>query len=276
MVLAKSSSALCQIWSIYTALYFWYWVGSLGQITPLRSIFPSLNVSDDASTSWISNLTLFGLFVLQSIIFSSTTLQTIINRNLPSFFALDSQNLAVLFSNSFVITMIGQWKNDSSIIWDLSGPFSKFLQISSLFLLCLALAFLLLPGVLAEPLEFKTDGLYALFPHPFQLVLVLASWCTPKMTCGQLTWAIVFTIYVILNTEFEFHEMVSIHGDAYLKYRRHAFWVPQLFTPEYTLTFFSMFLAGLIFLVVSVQGGYMDFVIVPMKDILNITKLQQQ
>lgn len=50
--------------------------------------------------------------------------------------------------------------------------------------------------------------------------LLLAFWATPNMTVGHLVFALTSTLYIIIGTQFEEKDLVSVFGDTYRHYQK--------------------------------------------------------
>ncbi|GGX68757.1 methyltransferase family protein [Saccharospirillum salsuginis] len=71
----------------------------------------------------------------------------------------------------------------------------------------------------AEPV-FAARYLYALIRHPISLGWMVLPWLTPRMTVGQLVFAVSVTLYVLIATYFEEADLVSELGERYQRYRK--------------------------------------------------------
>ena len=65
-------------------------------------------------------------------------------------------------------------------------------------------------------------SLYKYIRHPLLLGFIIAFWSTPRMTTGQLIFAIVTTCYTLIAIQFEERDLVRIHGEKYKEYRRNV------------------------------------------------------
>jgi protein-S-isoprenylcysteine O-methyltransferase Ste14 len=84
-------------------------------------------------------------------------------------------------------------------------------------------------GMPYRPLKFVTPGPYRLVRHPLYVGWLFAFWSTPAMTVTHLVFALATTAYILIAIQLEERDLVEIHGDDYLEYRKRTpMLVPRL------------------------------------------------
>ena len=153
----------------------------------------------------------------------------------------------VLLASLTLILLFWQWQPMPAVVWNIETPalaaaataggflgwlivlYSTFL-ISHFELFGLTQVVTHFAGRVAEPMKFKTPGLYRLIRHPIYLGFIIAFWCTPMMTLGHLLFAAVTTAYIFVGIYLEERDLVSLFGSEYRRYREKvAMLVPGLF-----------------------------------------------
>src|SRR3954469_12630514 len=153
----------------------------------------------------------------------------------------------VLLASLTLILLFWQWQPMPAAIWNVENPvlasvvtacgflgwlialYSTFL-ISHFELFGLTQVVAHFAGRMAEPVKFKTPGLYRLIRHPIYLGFIIAFWSAPTMTLGHLLFAAVTTAYIFVGIYLEERDLVSMFGDEYRHYREKvAMLVPRLF-----------------------------------------------
>jgi methanethiol S-methyltransferase len=154
----------------------------------------------------------------------------------------------VLLASLTLILLFWQWQPMPAAVWNIENPvvagvvtaggflgwlivlYSTFL-ISHFELFGLTQVVTHFAGRVAEPVKFKTPGLYRLIRHPIYLGFIIAFWLTPTMTLGHLLFAAVTTAYIFVGIYLEERDLVAMFGDEYRRYReRVAMLVPRLFS----------------------------------------------
>ncbi|UPJ46769.1 isoprenylcysteine carboxylmethyltransferase family protein [Bradyrhizobium sp. 200] len=153
----------------------------------------------------------------------------------------------VLLASLTLILLFWLWQPMPAVVWHIENPvvagvvtaggflgwlivlYSTFL-ISHFELFGLTQVVTHFAGRAAEPMKFKTPGLYRLIRHPIYLGFIIAFWCTPTMTLGHLLFAAVTTAYIFVGIYLEERDLVSVFGDQYRRYREKvAMLVPGVF-----------------------------------------------
>ncbi len=153
----------------------------------------------------------------------------------------------VLLASLSLILLFWQWQPMPAVVWNIEGPvfagvvtaigfmgwlivlYSTFL-ISHFELFGLTQVVAHFAGRMAEPVRFRTPGLYRLIRHPIYLGFIIAFWSTPVMTLGHLLFASVTTAYIFVGIWLEERDLVAFFGEEYRKYReRVAMLLPGLF-----------------------------------------------
>jgi protein-S-isoprenylcysteine O-methyltransferase Ste14 len=173
----------------------------------------------------------------------------------------------VLCASLALLLLFWQWRPIGTEIWTVEQPAIRALLwtlfaggwltvlmvtflISHFDLFGLRQVWLPLTGRPYTPVSFRTPLPYRYVRHPLYLGFLLAFWMTPHMTMAHLVFALATTAYILLAIQFEEHDLVAQHGQAYEAYRRD---VPMLIpgvgrrspTPAATRTVLSLALAAL-------------------------------
>lgn len=75
-------------------------------------------------------------------------------------------------------------------------------------------------GFVGNPGEFETPALYKYVRHPMMFGFIIVIWATPRMTVGHLVFAVAMMAYILIGIQLEERDLMSLHGEAYLNYRR--------------------------------------------------------
>ncbi len=116
--------------------------------------------------------------------------------------ALGRDLLWALFAAGWSIVFLGTWMIDHFDLFGLRQAWTYFRG-----------------GEYRHP-HFQTRGFYRYVRHPLMLGFIVAFWATPTMTMGHLLFAAVSTAYILVALQFEEHDLLTYHGEAYEAYRR--------------------------------------------------------
>jgi protein-S-isoprenylcysteine O-methyltransferase Ste14 len=142
----------------------------------------------------------------------------------------------VLFTSLILFLIYWQWQPMPDAVWDVGQSALKWpiLAVCLLgWLILLAATFMIdhfeLFGLKqvwyylrAKPLPetaFQTNLLYRYTRHPIMLGFVIAFWAAPTMSQGHLLFAVITTVYILIAIQIEEHDLMTMIGDDYRKYR---------------------------------------------------------
>jgi methanethiol S-methyltransferase len=153
----------------------------------------------------------------------------------------------VLMASLTLILLFWQWQPITVTIWKIETPALAYAATAGGFLgwlIVLYSTFLIshfelfgltqvishFAGRLAEPIKFRTPGLYRLIRHPIYLGFIIAFWSTPTMTAGHMLFAAVTTAYIFVGIWLEERDLVALFGEEYRRYKQKvAMLLPGLF-----------------------------------------------
>jgi len=153
----------------------------------------------------------------------------------------------VLLASLTLILLFWQWQPIAGVVWRIETPalaqaataggFLGWLIV--LYSTCLISHFELFGltqvishffGRIAQPIRFKTPGLYRFIRHPIYLGFIIAFWSTPVMTPGHMLFAAVTTTYIFVGIWLEERDLVALFGEEYRRYKaRVAMLLPKVF-----------------------------------------------
>jgi methanethiol S-methyltransferase len=222
---------------------FLYAVGFVSQYIVPKNI--NTGTASSPMTALLTNLVLMSIFAVQHSGMARQGFKRLFAR-----FASPAieRSTYVLLASLTLILLFWQWQPMPAVVWQIEDPvlagvvtaggflgwlivlYSTFL-ISHFELFGLTQVVTHFAGRVAEPVKFKTPGLYRLIRHPIYLGFIIAFWSTPTMTLGHLLFAAVTTAYIFVGIYLEERDLVAMFGDEYRRYReRVAMLVPRLFS----------------------------------------------
>lgn len=143
----------------------------------------------------------------------------------------------VLFSSLALVLLFWQWRPIEGLAWQINDPRIAMAVIGlSLvgWLIVLTSTFLInhfelfglhqvannLTGRPMPAPRFRTPLYYNFVRHPIYLGFIIAFWAAPKMTMGHLLFAAVTTAYIFVGIMLEEHDLTTVFGDDYRRYRQ--------------------------------------------------------
>ena len=143
----------------------------------------------------------------------------------------------VLFSSLALVLLFWQWRPIQGLAWQINDPRIAMAVIGlSLvgWLIVLTSTFLInhfelfglhqvannLTGRPMPAPRFRTPLYYNFVRHPIYLGFIIAFWAAPKMTMGHLLFAAVTTAYIFVGIMLEEHDLTTVFGDDYRRYRQ--------------------------------------------------------
>lgn len=149
----------------------------------------------------------------------------------------------VLLSSLALILLYWQWRALPGVVWDVGRGWAWWLLyavcaigwlivLSGTFIIShwdlfgLRQVWLRTRGIQYTPPAFVDSFFYRVVRHPLMLGFIIAFWATPRMTMGQLLFAVATTAYIVIAVKyFEERDLVRAHGDDYRRYQQQ---VPML------------------------------------------------
>ena len=191
----------------------------------------------------VVNLLLMSLFAIQHSVMARPQFKKWWTQFVP---ASVERSTYVLFANVALALLLWQWQPIPTVIWQIDNPqiaavllglsllgwvivFSSTFLINHFELFGLHQVINNLTGKPMPTVRFRTPLLYNLVRHPLYLGFIIAFWITPVMTAGHLLFAAVTTAYIFVGIALEEHDLITVFGDEYRRYRqRVAMIVPFL------------------------------------------------
>ncbi len=224
---------------------FLYAIGFVGGFVVPRSIdsMPTRGMG----FALLIDAALLGLFAVQHSAMARPAFKRMLTRLIPE---AAERSMYVLMSSLALILTFRFWEPMGGVVWTVQNSIgSMLLQAGFAFgwLTVLVTTFLInhfdLFGLRQVwmffrrqryvALKFVTPGPYKMVRHPLYVGWLFAFWCTPHMTLAHLVFAMLTTGYILIAIRLEERDLVAIHGEDYLQYRRNTpMLVPNLVRTE--------------------------------------------
>lgn len=181
----------------------------------------------------ITDAILLGIFAIQHSVMARPAFKAWWTRMVPK---AAERSTYVILSSLLLFLLYWQWQPMPGVIWSVEGTGATvLLALSGLgWLVVLVSTFIInhfdlfglrqvwlnLQGKEYTYLAFEKKAFYKFVRHPIMLGFIVAFWAAPIMTVGHLVFSIATTCYILLAIQFEEHDLMTYHGDAYKKYRQ--------------------------------------------------------
>lgn len=216
---------------------FLYAIGFVGNFVVPKSIDSAPIIP--LGQALLVNVGLLGLFGLQHSAMARQQFKTWWTTLVPK---PVERSTYVLFSSLCLITLFYFWQPLGITIWNVENPvfhnllyacfgFGWLLVLVSTFLINhfdlfgLRQVYLYLRKKDYTQLKFATPGPYNYVRHPLYVGWFFAFWSTPTMTVAHFVFAVITTMYILVAIQLEERDLIKVHGEAYIDYRRR---VPML------------------------------------------------
>ena len=211
---------------------FLYAIGFVGNLVVPKSI--DTGPAGPLAEALLVNVLLLGLFALQHSVMARRGFKRWWTRFVPPSV---ERSTYVLCSSLLLLLLYWSWQPILGVVWHVENRVGV-MALAALFWLGWALVlyctfaidhfdlfglrqvWFRLRGIEYVAVPFVQSRLYRLVRHPLMVGFLIAFWSTPTMTQGHLLFSLAITGYVLLAILLEERDLVEVHGEAYVQYRR--------------------------------------------------------
>ena len=212
---------------------FLYAIGFVGNVFVPKAIDTGA-LNSPLSIALVIDAVLLSLFAVQHSVMARQGFKRAWTKVVPQ---VVERSTYVLLSSLALIFLFWQWRPMGGVIWNVKSAVGQLLLygvfwagwvtvlwstalINHFDLFGLRQVYLYLRNEPYTSPDFRTPALYNIVRHPLYLGWLLVFWGTPFMTVAHLVFSLATTAYIFLAIQFEERDLVKLHGDDYLKYRR--------------------------------------------------------
>jgi methanethiol S-methyltransferase len=211
---------------------FLYAIGFIGNLWVPKSI--DSGPTGPLSVALLIDAGLLGVFAIQHSLMARQWFKRAWTRLVPE---VVERSTYVLLSSLALLLLFLLWRPIGGVIWNVENTagrialYALYLTgwvtvlgstclINHFDLFGLRQVYLYLRNQRYMPLGFRTPALYRIVRHPLYLGWLMVFWSTPIMTVAHLVFALATSAYIMIAIQFEERDLVKIHGEEYVKYRR--------------------------------------------------------
>ncbi len=211
---------------------FLYAIGFIGNVFVPKSI--DSGRSETLLKALLIDTALLGVFAIQHSVMARAWFKRVWTRVVPG---VVERSTYVLLSSLALLLMFWQWRPIGGVIWNARSAVGQLLLfalfwagwVTVLWSTCLINHFDLFGlrqvylYLRSQPYTspgFRTPSLYNVVRHPLYLGWLMVFWGAPVMTVAHLIFSLATTAYILIAIQLEERDLVKIHGNDYLKYRR--------------------------------------------------------